>query len=220
MLAAADPWIRWSWVFDHTDRIVADLREHVIVTMLTVVIGLALSLPVSIAITRWRWLEAPAVGIAGVLYTIPSLAAFAFLIPYFGFTRVTALIPLVTYTFFIFVRNIVAGLDAVPIAAKDAADGMGYTAFQRTVRVELPLAMPSIIAALRLATVTTVGLVTVTALFGRPNLGELIYDGQQRSFRTTLVVGSVLALLLAVVADLLLVLVQRWLTPWNRKAGH
>lgn len=217
MLAASDPWIRWSWVADHGDRILADLREHVILTALTVVIGFALSLPVSVAISRRRWLEGPVVGVAGVLYTIPSLAAFAFLIPYFGFTRVTALIPLVTYTFFIFVRNIVAGLDAVPADAKDAADGMGYTKRQRLWRIEIPLALPAIVAALRLATVTTVGLVTVTALFGQANLGELIYDGQQRSFRTTLVVGSVLALVLAVVADLALVVAQRVLTPWTRR---
>jgi len=156
-------------------------------------------------------------GVSSLLYTIPSLAAFALLIPYTGLTsRWTVLIPLVSYTLVVLVRNFISGLDAVPIEARAAADGMGFSSRQRVLRVELPLALPAIMAGVRLATVSTIGLVTVSAIIGQQSLGLLIRDGLERDFRTLIVVGAALALLMAVTADLLLNACSRALTPWRR----
>jgi osmoprotectant transport system permease protein len=204
-------------VGDHLDDIGSALREHILLTVLAVGIGFAVSLPVALAAHRWRLLLGPTLGVAGVLYTVPSLAAFMLLVPWTGLTLTTALIPLVTYTLFILVRSIVAGLDGVPPAVLDAADGMGLTRIQRLVRVELPIAMPSVLAGLRLATVTTIGLVTVTALITYGGLGQLIYDGFGRSFKTPIVVGTVLSVALAVVADLVLAALGRLAMPWSRR---
>jgi osmoprotectant transport system permease protein len=138
------------------------------------------------------------------------------LLPLTGLSRTTALIPLTAYTLLILVRNTVTGLDGVPPDVKDAAVGMGYSRARQILGVELPLALPAIIAGIRIATVTTIGLVAITALIGQGGLGALMYDGLQRDFRTPLTVGIVLSLALAVVADLLLVLAQRLATPWAR----
>ena len=185
-------------------------------TVEAVLLGLIVAVPVSLAAVHWRFLQAPAFSIAGILYTIPSLALFAILVPWTGLSHTTALIPLASYTLFILTRNIVTGLEGVPPAVKDAADGMGYSRSARLVKVEIPLALPSIMAGIRLATISTIGLVTVTALIGLGGLGQLINDGLTRDFRTPLVVGSVLSVLLAVVADVLLLGVQRVATPWAR----
>jgi osmoprotectant transport system permease protein len=210
-------WLDWSWVTDRwSDTIYPALREHVILTVLTMVIGLALSLPLAVLASRRRWLYAPMLSTTGVLYTIPSLALLALLVPYTGLSRTTALIPLVSYTLLILIRNTVSGLDAVPADVIEAADGMGYQGRQRLLRVELPLAVPSILAGVRIATVTTIGLVTVTSLIGQENLGQLILDGFGLRFRTPMVVGTVLAVALAVVADVSLGLLQRLSAPWAR----
>lgn len=216
LAAATDRWLSWDWIGRNTDLIYASLREHVILTVLAVGIGLAVALPLGVAAARWRRLYPPALGITGVLYTIPSLAAFALLLPYTGFGRTTALIPLVSYTLLILLRNIVVGLDGVPPEIRDAADGMGYTRAYRLVRVELPLALPAIMAGVRIATVTTIGLAAVAGLLAIPSLGNLIYVGQTRPHNTAITVGIVLSIALAVLADLLLGLTQRRLTPWAR----
>jgi osmoprotectant transport system permease protein len=169
---------------------------------------------------RYRRLYGPVLAITGVLYTIPSLALFGMLIPLTGLTSTTALIPLTAYTLLILVRNTVTGLDGVPADVKDAALGMGYSRTRQLLRVELPLALPAIIAGIRIATVTTIGLVAITALIGQGGLGALMYDGFQRDFRTPVTVGIVLSLALAIVADLLLVLAQRIATPWARAGGR
>jgi osmoprotectant transport system permease protein len=143
------------------------------------------------------------------------------LIPYTGLSRITALIPLTTYTLLILLRNVVEGLDAVPAEIKDAADGMGYTSMRRLVRIELPLALPSIMAGIRIATVTVIGLAAVAGLLAIPSLGNLIFIGQNRPIRTAVTVGIALSIALAVAADLLLALTQRLLTPWARsRAGQ
>ncbi len=215
-LAASDPWVRWDWVSSHGDEIMSALREHLVLTVEAVLLGLIVAVPVSLVAVRCRWLQAPAFSIAGILYTIPSLALFAILVPLTGLSRTTALIPLASYTLFILTRNIVTGLEGVPPAVKDAADGMGYGRTARLVKVELPLALPSIMAGIRLATISTIGLVTVTALIGLGGLGQLINDGLNRDFRTPLVVGTVLSVAMAIAADLLLVGVQKLATPWAR----
>jgi osmoprotectant transport system permease protein len=212
-----DEWIRWSWVADHTDDIGAALREHIELTLAAVALGLVLSLPLGILAAQHRWFLGPVLSMSGVLYAIPSLAAFGLLGPVTGYLSfTTALLPLASYTLLILTRNVVAGLDDVPDEAKDAATGMGYGRWQRLVRVELPLALPAIVAGIRIATVSTIALVTVAFLIGRGGLGDLILDGVRRDFRTPMVVGSVLSIALAVTADLLLVGLQRLATPWAR----
>jgi osmoprotectant transport system permease protein len=211
-----DRWLWWDWIGRNTDLIWSSLREHVILTSSAVLLGLVVALPLGIACARWRRLYAPVLAVTGVLYTIPSLAAFALLFPYFGLSRTTVLIPLVSYTLLILVRNVVTGLDAVPADVKDAADGMGLSRTRRLLRIELPLALPTIMAGVRIATVTTIGLTAVAGLLAIPSLGNLIYVGQNRPIRTAVTVGIVLSVALAVAADLLLALVQRLLTPWSR----
>lgn len=213
-----DAWVDWSWVGDHLGDIGHALRSHVLLTVVVVAIGVAIALPLSLIAHRRPVLRNALLAVSGVLYTIPSLAAFALLIPYTGLTsRATVLIPLVSYTLVILVRNTLVGLDSVPAAAREAATGMGYSPQQRLLRVELPLALPTIMAGIRLATVSTVGLVTVSAIIGERSLGILIRDGLERDFRTLIVVGAVLALALAVVADVLLAVLARRLTPWTRR---
>lgn len=204
----------WTWVADHRGLILELVRAHVELTVLAVVFGLVLSFPLALAARRWRRLGGPIVSATGVLYAIPSLALFALLLPWTGFTRTTALIGLVSYTLLILVRNIVAGLDGVAPEVFEAATAMGMRAPLRLLSVELPLALPAVVAGIRVATVTTIGLVTVAALIGHGGLGQLILDGLNRDFPTPLVVGSTLSVALAAVADLALVGAQRLLSPW------
>jgi osmoprotectant transport system permease protein len=211
-----DRWLWWDWISRNTDLIWSSLREHVILAACAVGLGLLISIPLGVVAVRWRWLYAPVLAITGVLYTIPALAAFALLLPVTGLSRTTALIPLTTYTLLILVRNVVEGLDGVPNDIKDAADGMGYGRFRRLVRIELPLAVPAIMAGVRIATVTVIGLAAVAGLLAIPSLGNLIYIGQNRPIRTAITVGIVLSVALAVAADLILSLIQRLLTPWAR----
>ena len=212
----SEPWVRWDWVGRNHDVLLDAVRQHVELTVIAVAVGFALALPLGIAATRWRRLEAPVLAVTGVLYTVPSLALFALLIPWTGLSRTTAEIGLVGYTLLILVRNIVAGLDSVPAEVREAAAGMGFGRVRQLLRVELPLAVPAIVAGLRIATVTTIGLVTVTALIGQGGLGSLVLDGFNQYFRTKIVLGAVLSVALAVVADVGLAGVERLLTPWAR----
>jgi osmoprotectant transport system permease protein len=209
-----------GWIVDNLDRIGELLLEHVYLTLLAVGLGLVISFALALLIRDRPRLYGPIIGGTGILYAIPSLALFALLTPITGLgTVLTAEIALVGYTLLILTRNIVEGLRGVPADAIEAAAGMGYSTSQRLLRVELPLALPVITAGIRIATVSTVGLVTVTALIGLGGLGYLIVTiGTQRgSFGlTSTLTGIVLAVGLAVVADLALLAVQRALTPWSR----
>jgi osmoprotectant transport system permease protein len=209
-------WLYWPWVEDHLDDIVDRLQEHIELVFLSVLLGLVIAVPLALLSARYRRLYGPVLAITGIVYTIPSLALFALLLPITGLAQETAVIPLAGYTLLILVRNIVTGLDGVPDEVKDAAQGMGYSRLRQTLKVELPLAMPAIIAGIRIATVTTIGLVTVTALIGQGGLGQLLLDGFRRDFRTPLTVGIVLSLGLAIITDLFLVVVLRVATPWRR----
>ena len=155
----------------------------------------------------------------GILYTIPSLALFAFLVPFTGLTLVTAEIGLIGYTLLILTRNILAGLDGIPAEIRESADGMGYGRRQRLLAVDLPLALPVIFTGLRIATVTTVGLVMVTAVIGEGGLGQLMLRGFNRQFPTMIYVGFVLIIVVALVLDVLLQIAERLLTPWARRAA-
>jgi osmoprotectant transport system permease protein len=208
--------IRWSWVGDHLDDIRGDLVQHVQLTGLAVLFGLLLAFPLALAAIRWPRLYGPILGFTGVLFTIPSLALFILLIPFTGLQIQTALIGLTIYTLLILVRNIVEGLRGVDQDVREAAQAMGYTPARQLVQVELPLALPVIMAGVRIATVTTIGLVTVTALIGWGGLGQLFIEGFTLDFTTPILVGIVLSALLAFAADLLLVGLQQRLTPWAR----
>lgn len=214
-LDATDPWIRWDWLGHHTDVIWQALVQHIQLTGIAVLGGLAIATPVGLLVWRWRALRNPVLSVAGILYTIPSLALFALLVPFTGLTVVTAEIGLVSYTILILVRNIVVGLDGVPAEIREAATGMGYRPAKRLLTIDIPLALPVIVAGVRLATVTTIGLVTVTALLGEGGLGQLILAGLIQDFKTPLVVGLAGSVVLAVAADLLLAGAQRLATPWR-----
>ena len=207
---------RWDWVLDHLEEVRIALLEHAWLTFLAVAIGLAISLPIGVLAARYRRLYGPVTAISGFLYTIPSLALFAFLTPITGLSTTTAEIGLVSYTLLILIRNVVAGLDGVSDDVKESARGMGYTRSQMLWKIELPLAVPTIVAGLRIATVTTIGLVTVTALIGKGGVGSFILLGLNRTFSTAIILGAALAALLAIGCDLLLLRVERWLVPWSR----
>ena len=216
--AAANSWLDWGWIGDNAEEIVSALAQHVELTVIAVGVGLLLAIPAGLLAWRLPVGRGGVLAIAGVLYTIPSLALFAFFVPFTGLTVGTAEIGLVAYTLLILIRNVVVGLDGVPAEVRDAAIGMGYRPLKRLWRVEIPLALPVIIAGVRIATVTTIGLVTITAVIGEGGLGQLILDGLNRQFKTELVIGGGLSIALAVVADVGLAGLQRLLTPWRRRA--
>jgi osmoprotectant transport system permease protein len=212
--------IRWSWVTFHLDDIRDDLLQHIQLTGLAMLFGLLLAFPLSLTAIRWPRLYGPILGSAGILFTIPSLALFILLIPFTGLSIWTSLIGLTMYTLLILIRNIVEGLRGVDRDVREAAEAMGYTRARQLWQVELPLALPVIMAGIRIATVTTIGLVTITALIGQGGLGQLFIDGFTLNFPTPIVVGIVLSALLAFTADLALVGLQRQLTPWARSRGR
>lgn len=212
----SDQLIDWAWVERNFGQIVDRTWEHLTLTGVSVGIGLVISIALTVVALRWRWTYPPITGFTGLLYTIPSLALFALLVPFTGLSATTAIIALTSYTLLILIRNIVAGIDGVPAAVKEAADGMGYTPRARFWRMEVPLALPVIVAGMRIATVTTVGLVTVTAVIGQGGYGFFILRGLNTFFWTQLIIGVVLSVVLATVLDLLFVGLQRVLSPWAR----
>jgi osmoprotectant transport system permease protein len=212
------PLVDWLWIGRHVDEIGRLLLRHVELTVIAVGLGFAISLALALLVVRWRWLYPPVASVAGILYTIPSLALFAVLVTITGPTVTTAEIALVSYTLLILLRNIVTGLDGVPREVREAAVGMGFSPAQVLLKVDLPLALPVIVAGLRIATVTTIGLVTVAALINVDNLGTFISQGLQQFFMTEVLLGAVLSIALAVVADLTLLVLQRLIAPWSREA--
>jgi osmoprotectant transport system permease protein len=214
------PIFEWRWVERNADDIVQRLGEHISLTAAALGIGLVLSIGVSVLSLRYRWFYPVALGAAGALYVIPSLGAFALLVPFFGLSFTTAVIPLATYTILILVRNIVTGVRQVPREVREAAIGMGFRRGRLLFQVELPLALPVIIAGLRVAAVTTIGLVTVTSMLGMGGLGFFIRQGIQTVTPnpTAIITGIVLSIALAVVVDLLLWLSGLALAPWARRA--
>ena len=216
-MIAGQPFLRPEWVVDNLDVIARRIGEHVLVTVIAVAVGFAISFALALLIRRYPRLSGPIIGLAGTLYAIPSLALFALLIPITGLSLLTAEIALVSYTLLILVRNIVTALEGVSPDVIEAATAMGYTRTQRLWRVELPIALPIIVAGLRIATVTTIGLVTVATLIGMGGLGYLIVNiGIQRFFPTATLTGVVTVVALSVIVDLTLLWVQGRLTPWAR----
>jgi osmoprotectant transport system permease protein len=219
-LAQAErPLFEWNWVTRNTGRIWDATLQHLYLTGISVGVGLAVSLVLALTALRWRRLYGPIIAVGGLLYTLPSLALFAFLLPFTGISATTAIIALVTYTILILVRNIVTAVDGVPPDVVEAAEGMGYRRSRLFWEIQLPLALPVIVAGLRIASVTVIGLVTVTSLLGLGGLGQFILSGFRvlPPYPTQIVVGTVLSVVLAVAMDLLLLGVERALTPWARR---
>lgn len=209
-----------AWIVDHLDELVYRTAQHLWLASIAVGVGFAISLALAILAVRRRRTYGPIVAFSDILYTVPSLALFAALVSITGISLLTVEIPLVMYTLVIFVRNIASGLDSVPADVLEAADGLGLSRTQRLVRIEIPLAVPLIVAGVRLAAVSTIGLVTVTSILGDSfgGLGFFILEGYRRSFPTEIYFGALPSILLAFVVDAALVRIERAMTPWTRAA--
>jgi len=211
-----NPWFSTQYLAQGRQELLVALGQHLTITVVSVLAGLVLSIPLALVARRSTLLETAVIGGAGVLYTIPSLALFALLVPVTGYTARTAEIALALYTLVILVRNAVTGLAQVPPDVVEAANGMGLGRVRRLLRVELPIALPSIVAGVRVATVSTISLLTVAAYVGTGGFGQLIDQGFRADYRAKIVTACVCCVLLALAADLLLVGLQRLLTPWTR----
>jgi osmoprotectant transport system permease protein len=214
---APNPWFDPSYVVENWDTILRYTGEHIRLTVGAVVLGALIALPLALIARRSRFLSGTVLGVSTIVYTIPSLAMFAFIFPFTGLSATTVLIGLVAYSLVILVRNFLAGLQGVPDDVREAAKGMGYGSVRRFAQVDLPLALPAFMAGLRIATVSTVALTTVGVLVGHGGLGQLITGGFNANFyRAEIVTGTVGCVLLALVADVLLAGLERVLTPWMR----
>lgn len=214
-------WFCTDWIHQHwSDILQPALVQHVQLTLIAVGLGFAISFLLALVGFRFRLVDAPLGVFTDFLYTLPSIALFVLLIPVTGLTVTTIEIPLVAYTLFVLYRNLVAGLRGVPAEVLESARGMGLTRVQTFLRVELPLAVPAIMAGLRIATVSTISIATIAAYLIADGLGKPVFDAldQPDIFKTELLAGSLLAILLALTADALLALLQRALTPWSRAA--
>jgi osmoprotectant transport system permease protein len=216
--AATNPIIRWEWVVEEWDQIRVAIVEHLILTLLALLLGMVVSALLTAVILRFRWMTTPITATTSLIYTLPSVALFALLAPVFGnLSRWTSVLPLAAYMLLILVTNTVAGFLSVPQPVRDAANGMGMSPVRRIWSVELPLAVPYMMTGLRIAAVSTVGLVTVAAIIGQGGLGRLIFSGLRRAFWTPMTVGASLSILLALTLDAVILLIARWLTPWQRR---
>ncbi|UZN04702.1 ABC transporter permease [Cellulomonas sp. S1-8] len=217
--AAANPWFSWDYLERNGADVLRYTEQHASLTVQAVLIALVVALPLAALAHLRPRLAGPVLATTGVLYTIPSLALFAVLAPATGIGRTTVLIGLVVYALLVLVRNVLVGLQGVDPAVRDAARGMGYGRLRMLVGVELPQAVPAVVAGLRLATVSTVALVTVGVVVGYGGLGQLMFRGFRSNYHAEVMTATVLCLLLALVADLALALVGRLLTPWQRASG-
>jgi osmoprotectant transport system permease protein len=209
--------VRWSWFASHVDEMAELTLQHLITTVISVGCGLLIALPLAILAHRIPRLRGLILGITSVIFTVPSIALFILLLPFTGLSLTTTVIGLTLYSLVVLVRNIVEGLDAVPPRVREAARAMGYGRVRALIAVELPLALPVIMAGVRIATIMTISLTSVALVIGQGALGELFADGLRRSFAEPIIAGIALTLLLALVADAALVGVQRGLTPWTRR---
>jgi osmoprotectant transport system permease protein len=214
----AAPPTSWQWIWGHRLKAWHLFLEHLELTVLAVGIGLLIALPLAVYSYRHRSAYGPITSVAGIIYTIPSLALLSLLVPLTGFSVTTAEIALVGYTLLILIRNVVVGLRSVPEDSKEAARGMGYTNRQLLWRVELPLSIPAVLAGVRIATVSTIGLVTVAGLIGKGGFGYFMFEGLRILYFTEVLLGAVLSVAFALVADALLLWLEHWLTPWLRRA--
>jgi osmoprotectant transport system permease protein len=216
-LQSSQPLVRWEYVTNQWHDIQAALIDHLVLTVVSVLLGLVLSGLMAAVALRFHWTAGPITAFSAAVYTIPSVALFAILVPYTGYSKTPAIIALTGYTFLVLVTAMIAGFRSVPRPVREAADGMGLSPRRRVLTVDLPLALPYIMTGVRVATVTTVGLVTVASIIGQGGLGDLILDGLRRAYWTPMIVGAVLSVALALVLDLGLWLLGRAVTPWARR---
>lgn len=220
VLPSADgnnPWISMDYVTRSWPAILDALVEHVVITVVAVGLAAVIAVPLGMLAVRLPWLATPSLALSGLLYTIPSLALITGLWPVFGLSAVTVIVALALYALLVILRNTIVGLQNVPAHVVTAARGMGYGEGQILVRVGLPLALPAIMAGLRLATVSTVGLVMVGALVGHGGLGSIVLAAFTNNFyRAPIVLGIVLSMLLALAFELGLTGIERLATPWQR----
>ncbi|RYB93632.1 ABC transporter permease [Nocardioides oleivorans] len=209
-------WVCLDYVADRQQEIVDATVQHIGITVVSVLVGLAIAFPLALAARRLPRLESTILGITTGIYTVPSLALFPLLVPFTGLTATTVVIGLALYALTILVRSLLEGLRSVPDEVRESATGLGYNRTQLLLKVELPLALPVVMAGLRVATVSTVALTTVGSLVAYGGLGNLIKDGVLTNFRAELFTASLLCVLLAMVLDVVLVVAQRMLTPWSR----
>lgn len=215
-----NPWFSWEYVRQNTDSLTTALQQHLALTLASVAVAAVVGIPLAVLAYRVRWLTGPILGISGVLYTIPSLALFALLGPTLGLSFSTALIGLVLYALLAVVRNALTGLRQVPADVREAAQGMGYGRAGMLWKVEVPLALPSIMTGLRIATVSTVALVTVCVVVSHGGFGTLILTGFNNNFyRPQIMAGTIGCLAVALVLDLLLIGLGRVIMPWARRRG-
>lgn len=212
-------WVCPSYLSSRDGLLIDAIGQHIFLTVTSVALGLLLALPLALIARRFAPLEAFILGGTTIVYTIPSLALFSLLVPITGLTAKTAIIGLALYSLTILVRNTLAGLRAVPADARESAIGLGYSPTRLLFDVELPLALPVIMAGLRVATVSTVALVTIGSVVSYGGLGNMLAQGIDDDFKAQILTTSVLVVLLALAFDGLLVLTQRALTPWTRTAG-
>ncbi|MGY4977097.1 ABC transporter permease [Streptomyces sp. 900105755] len=215
---ARNEWICGAYLTSRRQILLDAVGQHLRLTAVSVLVALVIAVPLALLARRRRWSAGPVLGITTILYTIPSLAMFSLLLPLYGLSATLVVAGLVLYSLTLLVRNILAGLRAVPEETRQAARGLGYGPMRLLLTVELPLALPAAMAGLRIATVSAVSLVTVGAIVGFGGLGNLIYAGMNTYFKAQVLTASVLCVLIAVAADLLLLGVQRLLTPWTRAA--
>lgn len=217
---APNPWFSWKYFQTNTDDLLRAAREHVLITIAAMALAIAIAIPLTLVIRRFPALQTPVLAVSGVLYTIPSLALIAGLWPVFGLTPWTVIVALTLYSLLIVLRNMVVGLEAVSASVIDAARGVGYGRMQMLWRVQVPLATPTILAGVRVATVSTVGLVTVGALVGHGGFGTVILGGFVNNFyHAQILAGTIAVVLLALTFEGALVLLERGLTPWLRVDG-
>ena len=209
--------MRWSWIGDHLGLLASLLGQHLYLSILPVLWGALIAVPLGLACVRWPPMYPAVLATTSVLYALPSIALFVVLLDFTGLEPATAIIPLTLYTLSVLVRNVVDGLRSVPVHVREAATAMGFGPVRRLLQVEMPIAVPVIMAGIRVATVSNISLVSIASLIGIGGLGQLLIDGFQRDFATPIVVGIALTIALAVLADGLLVLLQRLLTPWARQ---
>lgn len=206
----------WQWLFDHRGWFWSLSRTHLYLALVSVLVGLALALPVGVLAVRMPRTSGPILALSTLLYSLPSLAVFAFLLSITGLTNNTVIIPLSVYAWAILVRSVADGLRAVPDEVRLSASAMGYGYLRRLAGVELPAALPVIVAGLRVATVASISLVTVGALIGIGGLGQLFTEGEAADYLTEVLAGVVLVVFWALLLDGLLVAGGRALTPWAR----
>lgn len=210
----------FSYLSGHESVVVAGLVQHIKLTLTTLIIALAIAVPLGTLIARVPILYTPIIGILGIIYTIPSLALLAFLIAYVGIGFRNAIVALVAYAQFILVRNVVVGLRQVDRAVIDAARGMGMNSAQILFKIEYPLALPVILSGLRIATVATIAIATIAALIDAGGLGTLLFDGLNNGYNSEIEVGAVAVSLLAIAADIILRLIDRLLPATRARAGR